>query len=353
MRRSSAANPSSAMNELISEHSIWDRANGALDLLSGMIEAQALIAYARPKAGDAIPVIIIAGFLGAGKSTLLRQLLGAAGGKRIAAVVNDFAALNIDAALIAETSADTIALQNGCICCSLSGGMARSLLAIAERSERPDLIAIEASGVSDPASIAQIIGTLPGVFVDSIVAVVDASAAPVTAEIAELHQRQISSADIILLNKADLISDEEAQERVLSLRRAVPRATVIRTTQGAVPLKVLLDFMHEQKAPGPAFIKDGQNELFQSVALAVKQPLDRRKFEHALSTLPDAVLRLKGFVRFANDPGAVWLVQAVGCRWRIESCALPPDALGLVAIGLRMPSFDAVIEQHLLFQQGE
>lgn len=351
MQRSSVANPSCAMNEVISEQGIWDRANGALDLLSGMIEAQALIAHAKPKAGDAIPVIIIAGFLGAGKSTLLRQLLGAAGGRRIAAVVNDFAALNIDAALIAETSADTIALQNGCICCSLSGGMARSLLAIADRSERPDLIAIEASGVSDPASIAQIVGTLPGVFVDSIVAVVDASAIPAIAELADLHQRQISNADIILLNKADLVSDEGAQERVLSLRRAVPRATVIRTTQGAVPLPVLLDFMHELQAPGPAFIKDGQNELFQSVALTIKQPLDRRKFEQALSTIPDGVLRLKGFVRFADDPDSVWLVQAVGCRWRMEPCAIAPDALGLVAVGLRMLSFDAVVEQHLLFQQ--
>lgn len=339
------------MSELAEGQSIWGRAAGALDLLSGMIEAQALAASAKLKDNDRVAIIIISGFLGAGKSTLLRHVLTGAQGMRIAAVVNDFAALNIDAALIGETSDDTIALENGCICCSLSGGIARSLLAICARSERPDLIIVEASGVADPANIAQIIGTLPGLVLDSIVVVVDASADHVSPEIAALEHQQILSADMILLNKVDLVCDSKAEERALALRAASPHATVIRTSKAAVPLPLLLDYMHElqdlQSAAQPA----DKTVLFQSVALPIQHALDRPLFERELSTLPKGVLRLKGFVRFLEAPDVLYLVQWVGNRWRIEPCNVTPGALGLVVIGHKQADFRAIIERH--FSQHE
>src|SRR5580693_3293971 len=100
-----------------------------------------------------VPVVLVAGFLGAGKTTVVNHLLANAGGMRIAAVVNDFGAINIDAELIAGASDGVVSLANGCICCSLEGDLLRTLASILRRTPRPDAILIETSGVADPADI--------------------------------------------------------------------------------------------------------------------------------------------------------------------------------------------------------
>src|SRR5277367_1046624 len=100
-----------------------------------------------------VPVVLVAGFLGAGKTTVINHVLANAGGRRIAAVVNDFGAINIDAELIAGASDGVVSLSNGCICCSLEGDLLRTLAAILRRTPRPEAIVIETSGVADPSDI--------------------------------------------------------------------------------------------------------------------------------------------------------------------------------------------------------
>src|ERR1700761_6814719 len=100
-----------------------------------------------------VPILLVAGFLGAGKTTVVNHLLAHAEGRRIAAVVNDFGAINIDAELIAGASGGVVSLANGCICCSLEGDLLRTIAAILRHSPRPEAIVIETSGVPDPSDI--------------------------------------------------------------------------------------------------------------------------------------------------------------------------------------------------------
>src|SRR5712672_1356358 len=100
-----------------------------------------------------VPILLVAGFLGAGKTTVVNHLLAHAEGRRIAAVVNDFGAINIDAELITGASEGIVSLTNGCICCSLQGDLLRTLGALLRRDPRPEFIVIETSGVADPSDI--------------------------------------------------------------------------------------------------------------------------------------------------------------------------------------------------------
>src|SRR5919198_1222814 len=100
-----------------------------------------------------VPILLVTGFLGAGKTTVVNHLLAHAEGRRIAAVVNDFGAINIDAELIAGASDGVVSLSNGCICCTLEGDLLRTLAALLRRDPQPEFIVIETSGIADPADV--------------------------------------------------------------------------------------------------------------------------------------------------------------------------------------------------------
>ncbi len=156
-----------------------------------------------PAGAPPIVLAVIGGYLGAGKTTLLNHVLAHAGGRRIAVLVNDFGDINIDAALIRERSSDVIALENGCICCSIGGRLADALIAIAARPERPELLLIEASGVSDPAKVAQIGMLDPAFRLHGIIVAVDAERLEATlgdALVGDIATRQIGLASRLQLH---------------------------------------------------------------------------------------------------------------------------------------------------------
>lgn len=307
------------------------RALDTMDFFAGLIEAAALPRSKVPCAVTPIPTIVLSGFLGAGKTTLLRHLLTASHGMKIAALVNDFAALNIDTTLISDVSDDTTALQNGCICCSLSGGVARSLAEIVDRDAPVDAIVIEASGVSDPSGIAHVAQTVEGIELDSIVAVVDASE-PTQGEAQDtLAARQVAAAKLILLNKCDLVSPEVAAGVEARLRASAPHAQVLRTTHCAVPTALLFDAamrpeLAEHSHPVHA------DDTFASIVLHQSRPIDRVAFETCLNDLPSGVFRAKGFVTFLDAPSPV-LLQLVGRRWSLTDSSDRSVETGLVVIG--------------------
>ncbi len=164
----------------------------------------------------AMPLTIIGGFLGAGKTTLLKHLIENAQGRRLALLVNDFGQLNIDAALIRATGADSIELSNGCVCCSLGDDLLTQLIKLENEIEKDigkfDHVVIEASGVADPWKIAQI-GLVAGAYrLDSVIVVIDTQAIDellVDELTADSVIRQLARADIVLANKADLSSEEQ------------------------------------------------------------------------------------------------------------------------------------------------
>ena len=166
--------------------------------------------------GQRLPFTVIGGFLGAGKTTLLNHWLRHADGQRLAVLVNDFGALNIDAGLIKAHSGDTIALTNGCVCCQIGDDLSMALIGVLQQRERFDAVVVEASGVSDPWRIAQLGLADPALALDGVIVVVDAAALPGQAAdplLADTLQRQVARADLVIVNKTDL-ADTRTLERV-------------------------------------------------------------------------------------------------------------------------------------------
>lgn len=308
------------------------RALDSVDFLSGLVEVAALNRDRRDTRGSALPVVVVSGFLGAGKTTLMRHLLTADHGMKIAALVNDFAALNIDAALIANVTGDTTALDNGCICCSLSGGVARALCEITERDVPVDAVLVEASGVSDPAGIAHVANAVDGISLDCIVTVVDAAEIAEKAEWSELLKRQVAPANLVLLNKTDLISKHEVDAIAARLGRLAPRAQILRTSHCAVPPVVIFEAASTPALDGTEH-SNHHDHGFTTMLFCAEQPIERADIEVLLNDMPSGILRLKGFVRLVEAPEKPMLLQAVGCRWGWHEAPTTTGASKLVVIG--------------------
>jgi G3E family GTPase len=234
-----------------------------------------------------IPLTVIGGFLGAGKTTLLNRLLAGTTGRRFAVLVNDFGALDIDGRLVTEHGGDTVALANGCICCTIGDSLVEMLVKMAEMPDRFDHIVVEASGVADPARIADLAVLEPRLMRDGVVVVVDAWDVRARAEnqrVGDTVLRQIRAADLIVLNKVDIADDVPATRAWL------------------------LFGLERHGAGGGA-----PDDAFRSWSYEWGEPVDR---ETLLAMLRDAkdVLRAKGIVRFADTPQTRSIVHMVGRR---------------------------------------
>src|SRR5580692_2688236 len=180
-----------------------------------------------------VPVVLVAGFLGAGKTTFVNHLLAHAGGRRIAAVVNDFGAINIDAELITGAADGVVSLSNGCICCTLEGDLLRTLAGLLRRDPRPELIVIETSGVADPADIVRNLMD-PMIWreapLETVLCVVDATAPDALDD--ALLGSQVRAADLIALSKVDLTNVAESDRIRAALSAINPRSVVIEAAHG-------------------------------------------------------------------------------------------------------------------------
>ena len=188
-----------------------------------------------------VPILLVTGFLGAGKTTLVNRVLQQADGRRIAAVVNDFGAVNIDAELIAGAEDGVVSLANGCICCSLEGDLLRTLSNLLRRTPRPEAIVIETSGVADPEDIIRnlmdrvIWGEAP---LETVLCVADAAAPE--ADLGDpLLLSQLRAADLVAVSKGDLVDRTVLDARLRALSQVNRRATLVETAGGDIPLDLL------------------------------------------------------------------------------------------------------------------
>ncbi len=213
------------------------------------------------------PITILTGFLGSGKTTLLNHILANSSGKKIAVIVNEFGEVNIDAKLVKHTTEELIELSNGCICCTLRGDLIEEVDKILSENDI-DSIVIESTGIGEPIPIAQAFYIHPEileanpdlpdiqdkVYVDAIITVVDSP------QFFEMYEReslipeddfgrgysqllaeQIEGADILLLNKIDKTPKNEIKKLKKLLRLMNPRATMIETSFGEVPIEKIVD----------------------------------------------------------------------------------------------------------------
>lgn len=291
-----------------------------------------------------IPVTVIGGFLGSGKTTLLNNLLATTTGRRIAVLVNDFGPINIDASLIAKHDGETISLTNGCICCSIGSGLDAAILDVLAIDPPPDWIVIEASGVSDPARIAEAGLADPTLRLASVVTVIDAenienySKDP---QLTETVSRQINAADLLILNKMDLISHSQHEDVKNHLRDAYGNIPVFETSHARVPEEILIDTesrdtkrvsTHREHASSRH--SHELDHAFVTYAWTGPGLFSADRLVTALKNLPREIIRMKGFV--TTDYHGPAIVHFAGRRVQFQAVTKhdSPIPNQLVYIGL-------------------
>ena len=264
-----------------------------------------------------IPVTVLTGYLGAGKTTLLNRLLTEEHGKRYAVIVNEFGEIGIDNELVVDADEEVFEMNNGCICCTVRGDLIRIIGNLLKRKGRFDAILIETTGLADPAPVAQTFFVDEEVRevakLDSIVTVVDAK--NVLARLDDSHEaaEQIAFADVILLNKADLVPADELAALEERLRAINQTAVIHRTERCVIPPTDILDRrafdLDRILAIEPDFLADDAHEhddAVTSVALRETHPLDVNKFNDWIGTLlrekGQDILRSKGILDFKGNP---------------------------------------------------
>lgn len=313
------------------------------------------LAAARRGVGDApelgIGVTLLTGFLGSGKTTVLRRLLADSAGVRIAAVVNDIGSINVDAALLDAQSvgeagrgavaAGRVELTNGCACCALVDDLGGSLEGLAGTGDF-DAIVVEASGVSDAATMASAVVGASGCRLDGVVAVVDAGLLDAQLDDARVGvavRRQIDVAHLVVLSKLDLVDDVQAARLAARIGEIAPGRMVVPSVHGQIDPRVLLSAATRGAATGVA----GGGHPFEVATVTVTEagPWEPAGLGRWLDDPPEPLLRAKGW--FADPDGRWHELQAVGRHWSITPVGSPPQA-GLeptvVLIGHEQPAVD-------------
>lgn len=263
-----------------------------------------------------IPVTLLTGYLGAGKTTLLNRILSEEHGMRYAVIVNEFGEEGIDNDLVVNAEEEIFEMNNGCICCTVRGDLIRIIGGLMQRRDTFDAILIETTGLADPAPVAQTFFVDQDVAertrLDAIVTVVDAKFIASQLKSSHEAEEQLAFADIVLLNKVDLVDEAELDDIEGRIRHMNPYARIVRTERCGVGLDRILG----QKAfdlsrvleVEPGFLHDVSHEHddnIKSVSLRIDGALDievfDRWFRMLLAAKGQDILRSKGILSFAGE----------------------------------------------------
>jgi G3E family GTPase len=296
---------------------------------------------------EKVPVTVLTGYLGAGKTTLLNRILSEPHGKKYAVIVNEFGEIGIDNDLVVGADEEVFEMNNGCICCTVRGDLVRILDGLMRRKGKFDAVIVETTGLADPAPVAQTFFVDENVGrktrLDAVVTVADAKWLSERLKDAPEAKNQIAFADVILVNKTDLVSADELRDVEGRIRAINPYAKLHRTERAQIPLAEVLDrnafdldrildiepeFLeaeddhdhhhhahdhdhdhgeghhhhHEHRHKG---IKHYHDEDMQSVSLKTDKPLDPDKFfpwvQNLVQTEGPSILRCKGILSFKDD----------------------------------------------------
>jgi G3E family GTPase len=278
------------------------------------------------------PVTLITGPLGSGKTTLLRHLLDVVP-QKIAIMMNEFGEIAIDSQIVEGKNIRIAELEGGCVCCSLLGEFEAAVTEVID-TVHPDLIIVETTGVAEPDAVMfDIQENLPQVRLDGVVTVADADAMVRYPRLGQTGRAQIEAADIIVLNKVDLVPAEQVAEVTARLRQLNADAPILPTQRCQVDPDVLFGISQAHEVGPPQHRHQLGMESFSYVSAAT---LQRRCFEVFVEGLSPAVVRAKGFVRF---PEGTYLFNYVAGRWDLEAFSEKPTTL--VFIGAHVTQHQA------------
>ena len=289
---------------------------------------------------DKIPVTVLTGYLGAGKTTLLNRILSEPHGQKYAVIVNEFGEIGIDNELVVGADEEIFEMNNGCICCTVRGDLIRIIDGLMRRRGKFDAIIVETTGLADPAPVAQTFFVDDAVGqkakLDAVVTVADAKWLKDRLRDAPEAKNQIAFADVILLNKTDLVSDGDIREVEARIRGINPYAKIHKTERCAIPLPEVLgrnafdldrildiepeflggddhhhDHDHDHDHDGHHHhhhdgLKHYHDEEMQSLSIKTDKPLDPDKFfpwvQDLVAKDGPNILRSKGILAFKDDP---------------------------------------------------
>jgi G3E family GTPase len=289
-----------------------------------------------------LPVTTIGGYLGSGKTTLVNHLLRNANGLRLAVLVNEFGELAIDEDLIEAEGDDIISIAGGCVCCSFGNDMMGALIDLTKMSPPPDHVLIEASGVALPGSIVAALGLVEDFRADGIVVLADADSVRKNAAnvyVGDTIDRQLADADIVIMNKLDLVDEIARNDLSDWLSIAAPGATQIPAEQGQVELEAVLGCLRPKQAVAAI---EHHGSPFESFVLQPATGTNLNALAQNLATGSFGVVRAKGFG--IDQDGVMKTLHVVGTRWQVSVSSGEHDS-GIVCIGLKGQLGRSEIEQ--------
>ncbi len=264
-----------------------------------------------------IPVTVLTGYLGAGKTTLLNRILSENHGRKYAVVINEFGELGVDNDLVVDTDEEVFEMNNGCICCTVRGDLIRIVGGLVKRRGKFDGIIIETTGLANPAPVAQTFFVDEGVRsrtrLDAIVTVVDAKNLPARLADSAEAAAQLAFADVIVLNKTDLVTTAELEAVEAEIRKINRFATIHRTERSAVDIGAVLDrgafdLQRILADVQPDFLTDSEhehNDDINSMSFELSRPVDPERFNAWISQLlaekGQDLLRTKGILHYPGE----------------------------------------------------
>lgn len=276
-----------------------------------------------------LSLIVIGGFLGAGKTSAVNHLLANPQGRKIAVIVNDIGAINIDDALIDNADENRIALTNGCICCSLQSDLFEAVKGIASEQPQIDCIVIEASGISDPRALVVSLKLLEEAGIshtDTLAYLVDADAfADLDFDDAEQVLEHAAACDLLVINKVDLASEAALQKLLAELDLVATDTHRLQTSFAQIPAQILFSpgIKHptDLAAKSSTTERHGEHHGYSEMTLRQPRPVPRARFDDFVKRISGFAWRAKGFVSFAEVPGKVYLFNLVGRRASLAAYA--------------------------------
>ncbi len=282
-------------------------------------------------------VTVLGGGLGAGKTTTLNHLLRAAAGRRIGVLVNDFGEANIDADLVVGVEGEAVELTGGCVCCSIRGDLMEALQKLLDRPDPPEHVVIETSGVSDPKAVAttlEMAAKLGWAELDAVVTLVDAERWPTLGRREQIVAgAQIRAADVLVLNKTDLVDAAALEALESSLQRLARKARIVRSSFGRVDPKVVLGIgtgldparghhAHDAHDCDAHDCSEGHDhdahvdhgDVFTTVVYRTDKPMSSRRLRRAIDALAPSVVRAKGIVQVDGHADRRAVLHVVGRR---------------------------------------